>query len=95
MSRWIRRALISGGFGTGVRVPPQDATPVIPYSGIIEVTGSPIDDPEAIKQKPGTPPSLDGEDLLVSPDTPFFHVDVISAVRAAEQRVLSSSIPTR
>jgi sodium-independent sulfate anion transporter 11 len=87
MSPWIRRALIAGGFGTGLRVP-SGITSVVPYSDPPRDHGSPIDDPEAIeiKQPRNASSSLIDDGLVVSVDTPFFHADLESAVRAAEQR---------
>jgi len=95
LSPWVRRALIAGGFGIGVTAPdlPREVASVVPYRGgnsEADIT-SPVDDPEAlgIKQKSGSSSAsvdgVSGQGFLLSSDTPFFHIDLAAAVRAAER----------
>ncbi|KAF7359536.1 Sulfate permease [Mycena sanguinolenta] len=77
LSPWIRRALIAGGFGTGVpssRVPLEIAK-VVPYRE--------LQDNSMFSSRP-TPSSLEGYAPVIETDTPFFHLDLAAAVRAAE-----------
>ncbi|PPQ64651.1 hypothetical protein CVT26_002741 [Gymnopilus dilepis] len=92
LSPWIRRALIAGGFGTGIpAVKTRDIAAVVPYrDGAEEIKGFERDDLESgdIKKRrlgsESPPPAQEGYTNLISSDTPFFHVDLHSAVRAAE-----------
>ncbi|EKM55730.1 uncharacterized protein PHACADRAFT_256566 [Phanerochaete carnosa HHB-10118-sp] len=95
LSPWIRRALIAGGFGTGEsssRIPAEIAQivslgdvrePSLPEKSDLE---SPVISEEARRR--GSSSTHKTTDRLGGPivpqDTPFFHFDVVSAVRAAE-----------
>lgn len=96
LSPWISRALIAGGFGTGqpaAHNAQSDITSVVPFPegyadqelaqatshGDIESAAVPRG--ESHNMPPKRPAPLD---TLVSRDTPFFHFDLESAVRAAE-----------
>ncbi|KAJ7046551.1 sulfate transporter family-domain-containing protein [Mycena alexandri] len=103
LSPWIRRALIAGGFGTGTSSSqvPREIAQVVPYPGLSDTANT----PELYKQdsdaevgdtklsgQPGSPdPSVDGFVPVVETDTPFFHLDLAAAVRAAESGVGASS----
>ncbi|KAI0781182.1 sulfate permease [Trametes elegans] len=81
LSPWIRRALIAGGFGTGVSNAPAEIAPVVPYRGGRTLPEKhKVVDIEAIDEE-GVDVS---EAPIVPEDTPFFHFDLTSAVRAAE-----------
>ncbi|KAJ6493233.1 sulfate transporter family-domain-containing protein [Mycena sanguinolenta] len=93
-SPWIRRALIAGGFGTGVpssRVPLEIAK-VVPYRELQDNTVQLRRDPDVeagdkISKVPESPaPSLEGCAPVIETDTPFFHVDIAAAVHTAESR---------
>ncbi|GBE82467.1 Probable sulfate permease [Sparassis crispa] len=91
LSPWIRRALIAGGFGTGVASSsiPLEIAPVVPYRGGRKVpTPDKLHDEESggsIQQVPSHLQDVEDESEPISlVDTPFFHFDLISAVRAAE-----------
>ncbi|KAF7789562.1 hypothetical protein EIP86_000508 [Pleurotus ostreatoroseus] len=94
LSPWIRRALIAGGFGTGTRSGvPREIAQVVSLG---DVRSSPIPEKSAdiengiiVEEQLASSspsPSNDGADDLPIEleDTPFFHFDVASAVRAAE-----------
>ncbi|KAI6036674.1 sulfate transporter family-domain-containing protein [Pisolithus microcarpus] len=74
LSPWARRALIAGGFGTGTPVSdiPPEIAPVVPYRGCLRGDWGRDD------KIPARTPAA-----LVPLDTPFFHLDLTSAVRAA------------
>ena len=84
LSPWIRRALIAGGFGIGIS-PKNDNTSAIPYqySGgdgadvLHEVRTT--EDEEYGGSKKGYEPQQ-----APAVGTPFFHLDLEGAVRAAE-----------
>jgi solute carrier family 26 (sodium-independent sulfate anion transporter), member 11 len=91
LSPWIRRALIAGGFGVGQPASraPQEIAAVVPYrDGLrereIRVEAPENDDIEkSISSKHVEGDSSDG--VLPLPfETPFFHIDLQAAVRAAE-----------
>ncbi|KAF8874619.1 sulfate permease [Gymnopilus junonius] len=94
LSPWIRRALIAGGFGIGIpTIKIRDITAVVPYrDGTEELKYDKDDDKDDIesrdvKKRSGSespPPVREGYTALISDDTPFFHVDLVTAVRAAE-----------
>jgi len=102
LSPWIRRALVAGGFGTGIsssRVP-REIAQVVPYSEDLPASASSnvprlkrdtASDLEAgdTKQPSVSDPVPDGYAAIVETDTPFFHVDLAAAVRAAESGSLS------
>ncbi|KAF8061495.1 sulfate permease [Lyophyllum atratum] len=93
LSPWIRRALTAGGFGLGIsasRVPP-DLAAVVPYrdgrNHIPEQDVDLTDDIESGDIKRADTRSSDqssGFEAIIAEDTPFFHIDLVSAVRAAE-----------
>lgn len=99
LSPWIRRALIAGGFGAGrpsSRAPTEIAqvvhlgdvrepSPSLPEKGDIE--NAVIVEEERRRGSSSTYKSSadqSGSEPIVLQDTPFFHFDVVSAVRAAE-----------
>ncbi|KAJ7940868.1 sulfate transporter family-domain-containing protein [Mycena leptocephala] len=95
LSPWIRRALIAGGFGTGTSASrvPREIAQVVPYrdhsnpAELHKLEGE--SDAEAGDIKPqqvleSPDPSLEGYAPVVEMDTPFFHLDLAAAVRAAE-----------
>ncbi|KAF4576856.1 hypothetical protein EYR36_000546 [Pleurotus pulmonarius] len=96
LSPWIRRALVAGGFGIGHSASKftGEVAPVVPYrDGHTAPDGVPVldDDIEAgdVKRKVSSSHSSVVEDerdysLILSSETPFFHVDLAGAVRAAE-----------
>ncbi|GLB35321.1 putative STAS domain containing protein [Lyophyllum shimeji] len=93
LSPWIRRALTAAGFGLGIsasRVPP-DLAAVVPYRDgrhdIAEQTVDLTSDVESgdIKKTNSRLSEQTSElEPIVAEDTPFFHIDLLSAVRAAE-----------
>ncbi|KIK72410.1 hypothetical protein PAXRUDRAFT_22023, partial [Paxillus rubicundulus Ve08.2h10] len=97
LSPWIRRALVAGGFGisTHARVPSEIA-PIVPYRGgcsdrwpadsirsKTDVEAHEPSEPHGGTQSEETGP-------LLATDTPFFHFDLASAVRAAESKLVRS-----
>ena len=95
LSPWIRRALVAGGFGIGTPSgQTQELAAVHPYredpSEFSELTkgdSEKIDVETGIKKRHSSTDSTTSKEgfvPLVSPDTPFFHVDLAGAVRAAE-----------
>jgi sodium-independent sulfate anion transporter 11 len=100
ISPWIRRALVAGGFGPGS----TDATSnTREIAAIVPYTEDNRDQTIEERQRPDLEGGLDdkqlsrsrktavyGEDgaALVPLDTPFFHFDIVSAVRAAESGVM-------
>ncbi|KAJ7684959.1 sulfate transporter family-domain-containing protein [Mycena polygramma] len=99
LSPWIRRALIAGGFGTGVSSSraPREIAQVVPYrDGLQDSTGElprfeRQSDVEAadiklcrVQDSPDPASSWGDYAPVVDIDTPFFHMDLAAAVRAAE-----------
>ncbi|KAF9562173.1 sulfate permease [Agrocybe pediades] len=96
LSPWIRRALVAGGFGIGISASKvHDLAAVVPYRDGAAELGQPgkEDDVESTDLKkrhssagssslPESTP--DGLAPPISRDTPFFHIDLAAAVRAAE-----------
>jgi sodium-independent sulfate anion transporter 11 len=100
LSPWVRRALVAGGFGTDDRgrSVPYEAAPVIPLSAsqdaglsdeyvTIAFNDQPSEDEtskirEDIKSTSSSTATLEAP--IVSRSTPYFHLDLCSAVRAAE-----------
>ncbi|KAG6335871.1 hypothetical protein ID866_3208 [Astraeus odoratus] len=90
LSPWIRRALIAGGFGTGVPASNllQEVASVVPYRGGRKeepkygegLSRSDAEAPE-ISELPVS--ARDPTEPLLPLETPFFHFDLESAVRAA------------
>ncbi|TFK26439.1 high affinity sulfate permease [Coprinopsis marcescibilis] len=97
LSPWIHRALVAGGFGVGNShsTLPRDLAAVVPYRDGVSFEeednkverGS--DDLEASDIKKAPSPASDSGDLepIVPLNTPFFHIDLASAVKAAESGV--------
>ncbi|KXN82527.1 putative sulfate permease C3H7.02 [Leucoagaricus sp. SymC.cos] len=95
LSPWISRALVAGGFGYGAshsRVP-REVAAVVPYrDGAVpddvssQRSSSDIETGNIKTQVRAeeNPAELRGWELLTPQDTPFFHIDLPSAVRAAE-----------
>ena len=96
LSPWIRRALIAGGFGTGSSSTsfPREIAPVVSYrhelkerrphhvsgdleSGVVEDARGAID--------PSYGEVVGDSAPIVQVDTPFFHFDLATAVKAAER----------
>lgn len=100
LSPWIRRALVAGGFGIGLSSSkaPQDFAALVPYrdgasSQSNDVDNLPEDDIESGLKKGDSHPSSgvpDGFAPILPVDTPFFHIDLLAAVWAAESGVPSS-----
>ncbi|KAJ7905269.1 sulfate transporter family-domain-containing protein [Mycena olivaceomarginata] len=100
LSPWIRRALVAGGFGTGTPSSqvPREIAQVVPYrelqSGstpeVYRLEGeSDVEAGDKISKVPHSPDpsSPEGFAPVVEEDTPFFHLDLAAAVRAAEGRL--------
>ncbi|KAJ6623405.1 sulfate permease [Mycena sp. CBHHK59/15] len=104
LSPWIRRALIAGGFGTGIsssRVPREIAL-VVPYRDGLQDSN-----PGELHTVPSEPdletgdlkretfgvsdPTILGYVPVIPTNTPFFHLDLAAAVRAAESGVPATS----
>lgn len=91
LSPWIHRALVAGGFGTGTSSSsvPREIAQVVPYRGLHDdpaelhklPSGS---DAEASDKGRASLESPDGYGPVIPTDTPFFHLDLAAAVRAAE-----------
>lgn len=88
LSPWIRRGLVAAGFGIGtpsVEIS-NEIAPVVPYRGgrrekwWDDASNSGLEDIETHKSLPPT----SGTVPVVPVETPFFHFDLTSAVRAAE-----------
>lgn len=106
LSPWIRRALVAGGFGTGLPASsgPRELAPVLQWEPPFQPASGRSFDIEALPGKSDNDSPLDdtlqrgaygrssgGEEALLTTDTPFFHVDLTAAVRAAENGLKSSS----
>jgi solute carrier family 26 (sodium-independent sulfate anion transporter), member 11 len=87
LSPWTRRALIAGGFGIGTELSSStthDIAAVVPYrdglqeSSIVDVR----DDVESGGKKHFAPSAS-----ILAKDTPFFHLDLQEAVKAAEKGI--------
>ncbi|TFK42912.1 sulfate permease [Crucibulum laeve] len=100
LSPWIRRALVAGGFGLGVsssKLSPDIAS-VVPYRDGRKSTQDTQDEPVITdvesagdyKKRNDGSSSVDANPEYVNvvpSDTPFFHLDLAGAVRAAESGV--------
>lgn len=89
LSPWIRRALVAGGFGIGnpSSTVPREVAVVSPFrkgsrSLDAETTHSKMDDIEGAVQR--TRSKSAEVEPIDSTDTPYFHIDLQSAVEAAE-----------
>ncbi|TFL06909.1 high affinity sulfate permease [Pterulicium gracile] len=95
LSPWIHRALVAGGFGTGTYPPNHELAPIIPEyrddsSGSVHtVTHELVATGDNKSKFKSTDPDFD---TIVSQDTPFFHVDLIAAVRAAERNAMNNQV---
>ncbi|KAH7930843.1 sulfate permease [Leucogyrophana mollusca] len=97
LSPWIRRALIAGGFGVGTPTSeiPSEIAPVVPYRGGRREKWQ--DDADSTRSEDleahdtSHPPAIVAGSSecapLVPVETPFFHFDLPTAVRAAESGV--------
>ncbi|KAF9264887.1 sulfate permease [Marasmius fiardii PR-910] len=96
LSPWIRRALIAGGFGFGgSSSAPQEIAAVVPYrDGLRDRKLTDLKEPD-IEGGNGDSESLSSSDQkaprledrygpILPIETPFFHLDLASAVSAAE-----------
>jgi sodium-independent sulfate anion transporter 11 len=100
LSPWTRRALIAGGFGVGNAdsiANGREIAAVVPYRDgqrdeTIEGGKRPDLEGGAGSKQPSRSrnTAVYGEDgaALVPLDTPFFHFDLVSAVRAAESGLM-------
>ena len=96
LSPWTRRALVAGGFGIGNSdsvANVREVAAVVPYRGgqrdeTIEESKRPDLESGGNDKRPSRScnTAVYGEDgaALVPLDTPFFHFDLVGAVRAAE-----------
>ncbi|EJD05905.1 high affinity sulfate permease [Fomitiporia mediterranea MF3/22] len=98
LSRWIRRGLVAGGFGIGrpSAILPSEVAPVVSFDNLPrnDVDDLRTDDVEKVSRRRVSKSSAGGtsspnEDFgqpgsLVFAETPFFHFDLPSAVKAAE-----------
>jgi solute carrier family 26 (sodium-independent sulfate anion transporter), member 11 len=91
LSPWIRRALVAGGFGlaSGHRDIAIEVAPVVSQHDSYEKGGD--TSPSALKKEGYDLESPDADrtnsdrvEPIVSPDTPYFHFDLTTAVKSAE-----------
>ncbi|TDL27440.1 sulfate permease [Rickenella mellea] len=102
LSPWIRRALVAGGFGFGTPAASYHAeiASVVPQGDITEVQnkhdayGTQNDPENALKHRAVGFNGSDSEGI-VSPRTPFFHFDLVAAVKAAEEGAAKELPPTK
>jgi sodium-independent sulfate anion transporter 11 len=95
LSPWIRRALVAGGFGTGEpssNIP--DIAAVTPHGEDSRELPYVHQDIESsvITTKRDQTRTPEGGEPVIATITPFFHVDLVSAVKAAESGADSDSI---
>jgi hypothetical protein len=100
LSPWIRRALVAGGFGISTHAGvPTEIAPVVPYRGGGRDRSTWPDDSSRSKIDVEAHESSDPRDgtyshdtgPILATDTPFFHFDLTSAVRAAEATLVRSA----
>ncbi|THH33909.1 hypothetical protein EUX98_g308 [Antrodiella citrinella] len=92
LSPWVRRALIAGGFGIGEPSHfPMEIASVVPYRDLQLITAlekkSDIEESPVIgSERPSGSGSGsgNGDEPVALEDTPYFHLDIVQAVRAAE-----------
>ncbi|KAF7295120.1 Sulfate permease [Mycena indigotica] len=99
LSPWIRRALIAGGFGTGVPSSqlPREIAQVVSYGADLQQSSEQLDKRDTSSDLEGGDskrpasfgPNSEGYASVLETDTPFFHFDLATAVRAAESGSLS------
>ncbi|KAH8833611.1 sulfate transporter family-domain-containing protein [Flagelloscypha sp. PMI_526] len=94
LTPWIRRSLVAAGFGTSDPAPDfrPEIAGVVPYrrgdrEPLSSESKAPIDEEAIVVKSPSSSVSdRDGGQVrVVSSATPFFHVDLQAAVRAAER----------
>ncbi|GJJ12400.1 hypothetical protein Clacol_006642 [Clathrus columnatus] len=94
LSPWIRRALVAGGFGMPIsdRVIPTEVAPIFTHHlsagrSVFEKFSNNSDTEANVPRKDFDDGRSNESRLepILSTDTPFFHVDLESAVRSAEQ----------
>lgn len=98
LSPWIRRALVAGGFGVGTpRIDlPKEIAAVVPYRGI-NFSKAALEKPDDIEEQQINDSSLNSSSSSVASapitleDTPFIHLDLVQAVRAAERSALRNN----
>ncbi|KAL4251638.1 SLC26A/SulP transporter family protein [Abortiporus biennis] len=90
LSPWIRRALVAGGFGTGTTPSdlPKEIAAVVPYRGfegdIGQLTRFPDEETPVHEEQRSKAVEAGDHAPIALQDTPFFHLDIVQAVRAAE-----------
>lgn len=94
LSPWIRRALVAGGFGmaTSDRLVPAEVAPVFTHhlsstKGVFDnfTTNSDTEANYSHKEINEAASAEERVEPVLSAETPFFHFDLDSAVRCAEQ----------
>ncbi|CAA7267649.1 unnamed protein product [Cyclocybe aegerita] len=95
LSPWIRRALVAGGFGIGISASKsREIAAVVPHrEDPNEIPEYEKDDVESGDLKKRASLSLNeksGYAPLIGTETPFFHVDLAAAVKAAESGIGSA-----
>jgi len=87
LSPWIRRALVAGGFGTGEASSHIcDIAAVVPHDGKDYSHQIPYLRQD-IESSVVTTKRTSESEPIIETTTPFFHVDLVSAVNAAESGV--------
>lgn len=96
LSPWIRRALTAGGFGLGISASrvPHDLAAVVPYRDgrndiaeqAVDLNGD-VESGDIKKTNTRSSEQTSEVEPIISEDTPFFHIDLMSAVRAAESGI--------
>ena len=95
LSPWIRRALVAGGFGTGKPASSiPDIAAVTPHGEDSREFPYVHQDLESnvVTAKRDQTRTPEGGEPVIERTTPFFHVDLVSAVKAAESGADSDSI---
>lgn len=105
LSPWIRRALIAGGFGIGAATPstPIEIAQVVSLGDVRDTPDEKklydIESPQVSEvmrsggdlKSPTSEIDDTNDDPITLPETPFFHFDLASAVRAAESSLARRS----
>jgi len=87
LSPWIRRALIAAGFGVGESFSKiRDIATVVPHGDDARELSYPHEDLESANQKRKQSRTSETGPVIETV-TPFFHVDLVSAVNAAESAI--------
>ncbi|KAF7304701.1 Sulfate permease [Mycena kentingensis (nom. inval.)] len=86
LSPWIRRALIAGGFGTGIPSSglPREIAQVVPFRDARESRDFPALSESSSDLESGDAkarPVLDGYASVLEDETPFFHLDLPAAMK--------------